>query len=190
VPVPSSKQAWLRWPVSGEWGSGRGGLESWQAFAPSGGGPGQEPGPAGEVGAGGEERARTLSLIDFLADYDARRNPPAYDIGTYGLFFLRDSDLPRVPGVSLSPAAEAWLAVDFLDLPQRPEVPEELAEVLRDSAAISPHVRPEVRAVPVGTEPGESEPDPDPGLVAAVEQWIAGVWELLGAPTGAPVHRG
>lgn len=78
------------------------------------------------VGPGHEERARTLNLIDFLADYDARRNPPVYDIGRYGLFSLRDADLAGVPGVSLSPAAEPWLAVDFLDLPPRPEVPEEL----------------------------------------------------------------
>jgi AAA domain len=138
-----------------------------------------------EMPAGGEERARTLSLIDFLADYDARRNPPVYDIGRYGLFLLRDSDLPQVPGVSLSPAAEAWLAVDFVDLPTRPEIPEELAEILGDNAAISPHVRPEVRAVPVGTEPGEPEPgrdlDPDPELVAAAERWITEAWEPFAA---------
>ena len=52
---------------------------------------------------GQEERARTLSLIDFLADYDARRNPPVYDIRKYDLFLLRDADLPDVPGVRLSP---------------------------------------------------------------------------------------
>ena len=158
-------------------------MESWQAFVPGTGGPGQDPGPVAEVPAGGEERARTLSLIDFLADYDARRNPPVHDLGRYGLFLLRDSDLPEAPGVHLSPAAEAWLAVDFLDLPPRPEVPEELAEVLGDSDAVSPHVRPEVRAVPVGTEPGEPEPDQDldPELVAAAERWVTEVWEPFAA---------
>jgi hypothetical protein len=73
---------------------------------------------------GSAERARILSLIDFLADYDARRDPPVRDITTHEEFLLRDSDLPAVPGVSLTPAAEAWLTVEFQDLPQRPDVPE------------------------------------------------------------------
>ena len=94
---------------------------------------------------GAEERARTLSLIDFLADYDARRNPPVYDIGRYDLFLMRDADLPGVPGVNLSPAAQAWLTVDFLDLPPRPEVPDDLVGLLGETADISPHARPEVR---------------------------------------------
>jgi very-short-patch-repair endonuclease len=129
--------------------------------------------------AGTEERARTLSLIDFLADYDACRNPPVYDIKRYDLFLLRDADLPAVPGVSLSPAAEAWLTVDFLDFPQRLEVPAELVDLLGDSATISPHVRPEVRARPDGAEP--DEPGPGPALVAAAEQWIMAVWEPFAA---------
>jgi hypothetical protein len=35
------------------------------------------PAPSAAPSAGQEERARTLSLIDFLADYDATRNPPS-----------------------------------------------------------------------------------------------------------------
>jgi hypothetical protein len=102
---------------------------------------------------GAEERPRTLSLIDFLADYDATRNPPVHDISKYRLFLLRDAHLPTVPGVRLSPAAEAWLTVDFLDLPARPEVPAELAELLGETASISPLVRPEIRPVPDAAEP-------------------------------------
>ena len=124
-------------------------MDNWQAFVPGTGGSseqlspltvpagpdGLEPAPAGTAEpppglvpsvpalTGQEERARTLSLIDFLADYDARRNPPVYDLKRYDLFLVRDADVPAVPGVSLSPAAEAWLTVDFLDLPPRPEVP-------------------------------------------------------------------
>src|ERR1700704_4718964 len=97
-----------------------GDVENWENFAPSAGGSREQPAPT--TSRGSEERARTLSLIDFLADYDARRNPPVYDIKRYDLFLLRDADLPRGPGIGLSPEAEAWLAVDFLDLPQRPEV--------------------------------------------------------------------
>jgi hypothetical protein len=139
------------------------------------------------VSPGSEERARTLSLIDFLADYDARRNPPVYDIKRYDLFMLREADLPPGPGIGLSPDAEAWLAVDFLDLPQRPDVPEELVELLGDSATIGPDVRPEVRVMPDGAAPGEpaaaGEPgtEPDPALVTAAEQWIAAVWEPFAA---------
>jgi hypothetical protein len=119
--------------------SGSGDVNEWQAFVPGAGGFGEQPWSSVMVSTGSEERARTLSLIDFLADYDARRNPPVYDITRYGLLMLRGTDLPDVPGVSLSPAAEAWLTVDFLDLPPRPGVPGELVALLGESAAISPH---------------------------------------------------
>ena len=98
-------------------------MENSQVFMPGMGGSGEQPDLSVAVSTGPEERARTLSLIDFLADYDARRNPPVYDIKRYDLFLLRDTDLPVVPGVGLSPAAEAWLTVDFLDFPPRPEIP-------------------------------------------------------------------
>ena len=95
-----------------------------------------------------DERTRALNLIDFLADYDSQRNPPVYDIRQYDLFLLRAAGIPDIPGVRLSPAADAWLTVDFMDLPPRPEMPEELVPVMGDSAAISPQVRPEVPAPP------------------------------------------
>ncbi len=142
------------------------------------------------VPTGQEERARTLSLIDFLADYDATRNPPVYDISKYRLFMLRDDDLPTVAGVRLSPAAEAWLTVDFLDLPARPEVPTDLVEVLGESASISPLVRPEIPSVPDVTEPewpgtreviDDGQSEPDPALLASAEQWVATVWEPFAA---------
>ncbi len=107
-----------------------------------------------------DERARVLSLIDFLADYDARKNPPVHDVRRYEEFLLRDADLPGVPGVSLSPAAEAWLSVDFLDLPARPEVPGDLVALLGDSAAISPQVRPEVRATAGSAAPAAADAGP------------------------------
>jgi very-short-patch-repair endonuclease len=159
-------------------------VNEWQAFVPGTGGSGEQPWSSVAVSTGLEERARTLSLIDFLADYDARQNPPVYDITRYGLFLLRDTDLPDVPGVSLSPAAEAWLTVDFLDLPPRPEVPVELVALLGESSAISPHVRPVLAAVADGTIPGEPGADPDPALVSAADVWVATVWEPFAARWG------
>ena len=150
-------------------------MESSQAFMSSPDGSGEHAELPVAVSTGSQERARTLSLIDFLADYDARRNPPVYDIKRYDLFLLRDTDLPAVPGVGLSPAAEAWLTVDFLDFPQRPEVPADLVDLLGDSATVSPHVRPEVRTRSDGADP--DEPDLDPALVTAAEQWVVAAWE-------------
>jgi len=138
----------------------------------------EQPAEEQRTGAGGEipvedvpseadERARTLSLIDFLADYGARKNPPVHDVKRYEKFLLRDADLPAVPGVSLSPAAGAWLTVDFLDLPP-PEVPDDLVPLLGASAAVSPQARPEVRAGDGGTAPDSADPEaadaaePDP----------------------------
>ncbi len=87
-------------------------VENSQAIAAGGGaGSVDQSGPSGPMPAGGEERSRVLSLIDFLADYDARRNPPVYDIKKYDLFLLRDADLPPVPGIALSPGEDAWLTV-------------------------------------------------------------------------------
>ncbi len=149
-------------------------MENWQALAPSAGGSGEQPGSAAAPPSGAEERARTLSLIDFLADYDARRNPPVYDIKRYDLFLLREADLPAVAGIELSPAAQAWLTVDFLDLPPRPDVPGELAEYLGDSAAISPHVRPEVHAARADRAERADRAD-------RAEQWITAVWEPFAA---------
>jgi very-short-patch-repair endonuclease len=145
-------------------------VDNWQPFVP-GIGAGHESGESGPQPTGAEERARTLSLVDFLADYDARRNPPVYDIRKYDLFLLRDDDLPAVPGVSLSPAATTWLTVDFLDLPAPPDVPDELVPLLGETDAISPHARPWIR-----TEPDGTEPEPEPELVSGAEEWIAAVW--------------
>ena len=156
-------------------------MESSPVFVPGQGGSEERPELPVMASTRQEERARTLSLIDFLADYDARRNPPIYDIKRYDLFLLRDADLPAVPGVSLSPAGDAWMTVEFLDFPQWLEVPAELVDLLGDSATISPHVRPDVRTRPLGAEPDGPEPDPDPALVTAAEQWIMAVWEPFAA---------
>jgi very-short-patch-repair endonuclease len=180
-------------------------LDNWQAFVPPTGGTGDQPesraddprasatgappdsaadalpSPHTSLQPGAEERARTLSLIDFLADYDARKNPPVYDIGRYDLFLMRDADLPGVPGVNLSPAAQAWLTVDFLDLPPRPDVPEDLVGLLGETATISPHVRPEVPTMTDGMGAEERDAEFDPELVSAAEDWITTAWEPFAA---------
>ena len=151
-------------------------MAEWQAWERSTGDTRPQEAP-GLLATEPEERARTLSLIDFLADYDARRNPPVYDIGKYDLFLLRDADLPEVPGVRLTPAADAWLTVDFLDVPCKPEVPEELVPLLGDSASISPHLRPEIRLPDDYADSSEPRRDPQPALASAAEEWITSVWE-------------
>jgi hypothetical protein len=147
-------------------------MQNSEVFVPGDGDPEDRSGTPLAVGTGAEERARVLRLIDFLADYDARRNPPVYDVKRYDLFLLRDADLPSVAGVRLSPAAEAWLTVEFLDFPRRPDIPEDLWPLLGDGATISPHERPEVR---IGPEPGP--PAPDQAQVAAAERWIEAEWQ-------------
>jgi len=88
-------------------------VENWQAYADGAGVPGAHPGPvAAAPPLPPEERARVLSLIGFLADYEARRNRPVRDTKAYDLFLLRDADLPEAAAVRLSPREQAWLTVD------------------------------------------------------------------------------
>ena len=89
-----------------------------------------------------------------------------------------------MPGVRLTPGGDAWLTVDFLDLPAAPEVPDALAGLLGETAAISPHVRPEVPEAhePAGGEaPEGTDTGPDPRLIAAAGRWITDVWEPFAA---------
>ena len=168
-------------------------MKNWQAFGPGNGEPGEQHWPpTAESPTGRDERTRILSLISFLADYDARRNPPVYDIKKYDLFLLRDADLPEVPGIRLSPAADAWLTVEFLDLPARPDVPDELAGLLGESSEISPRIRPVIRVRADDAEP--DEPDTDLPLVEAAAHWIEAVWEPFSvrwaeATTAKALHR-
>ena len=84
-----------------------------------------------------------------------------------------------MPGVSLTPAADAWLTVEFLDLPPRPDVPEELVPLLGDSAGISPYARPEIRVPDGERTPSEPGGDADPALRTDAEEWITSVWEAF-----------
>ena len=44
-----------------------------------------------------EAAERVDSLIDFLAAYDARKNPPVHDIAQYKMELVREGDVPALP---------------------------------------------------------------------------------------------
>lgn len=109
------------------------------------------------------DRSRILHLLDFLAAYDSRKNPPVQDIGDYGLFLLRDSELQQSESVRLTPSSDVWLTVDFVELPGL-KVPAQVAEALVDGASISPRQRPVL-----SSEVEES-------VANDAEQWIEDTW--------------
>jgi very-short-patch-repair endonuclease len=114
--------------------------------------------------APGDDRSRILHLLDFLAAYDSRKNPPVRDIADYGLFLLREPALLKSESVRLTPGADIWLTVDFVELPNRPEVPSDIAELLHDGASISAHRHPNLRA------------DLEPSDVQRANRWIEQAW--------------
>jgi very-short-patch-repair endonuclease len=117
-----------------------------------------------------ETKERVLGLIDFLAAYDARKNPPIHDIATYGLYLLRDVDLPRAPGVHLSPLSDAWLTVDFVELPPCPACPAPLARMLAGLESADLEHRPEVVLPDELTERDFADAE-------AAERWLAEEWD-------------
>lgn len=121
----------------------------------------------------GPVRERVLKLIDFLSDFDAIRNPPVYDINTYSLYRCEQEQVPDVSGVTVTQGAEHWLCVEFLELPNRPALPPELAGLLGAEGEISPHERPVLHT-------GDDDEVIDPSeqqLRARAEAWVATEWE-------------
>lgn len=126
-----------------------------------------------------DDRERVSQLIDFLGDLDARRNPPVYDIGRYGLFLLREVDLPREnEAVALTPYADAWLTADFAELPEPPALPDELAGLIAEEAARDPHQPPEIMSGRDTDELAEEELSDaaDEQLVERARRWIDQDW--------------
>ena len=92
-----------------------------------------------------DDRDRVSQLIDFLGDLDARRNPPVYDIRRYGLYLVREADLPHENGaVRLTPHADAWLTADFAELPEPLVLPSELVGVIASEDARNPDQQPQI----------------------------------------------
>jgi hypothetical protein len=88
-----------------------------------------------------DDRSRILHLLDYLAAYDSRKNPPVQNIDDYGLFLLRETELQSSENVRLTPSADVWLTVDFVELPGL-KVPQQIVDALRDGSSISPRQRP------------------------------------------------
>ena len=117
-----------------------------------------------------DAHGRVLRLLDFLAAYDASKNPPVHDIATYGLYLLRSADLPDVDGVRLTPSADTWLTVDFVDLPAKPVVPADLEPVLGPAAVLTAKTRPTIE---LPDEPTETDLD----LALQAEDWLLQTWQ-------------
>ena len=115
---------------------------------------------------------RVLKLIDFLSDYDAQRHPPVHDINDERLYRLDEQQLPDVPGVALTPGADTWLSVDFVNLPTRPEPPDDIAAAIRRPIRAS--APPDLLLVAVESDEVMAQ---TAEIRRMAERWIADVWQ-------------
>lgn len=137
-----------------------------------------------------EHSERVAQLLAFLSAYDARRHPPVHNIAEYKLELLRDNELPDSPAARVTGGAEAWLTVDFVELPARPPVPDHLVELLGPTSGLSATVRPVV-SLPepasdqagsdLGGEEGAEDPteltDDQLELFVEAEAWVGSTWQ-------------
>lgn len=133
-------------------------------------------------------RDNVLGLIDFLSAYDARRNPPVRDITDFRMFRLREDALPEHPAINLAATADAWLTVDFIDLPAAPFVPEDLRPLLVSGLPLSMNGAPVVAAdwpEELSVSPGETgdvratsvdEEKRRAALLAEAAAWVQTTW--------------
>lgn len=140
------------------------------------------------VGSSTGVRDNVLGLIDFLSAYDARRNPPVRDITDFRMFRLREDALPNHPAVKLAETAEAWLTVDFIDLPAAPIVPGDLRPLLVSGLPLSMNKVPVVasdRPEELSVYPGETgdvwatsvdEDERRAALLAEAAAWVQTTW--------------
>ena len=117
---------------------------------------------------------RVLKLIDFLSDYDAQRHPPVHDINDERLYRLDEQQLPDVPGVALTPGADTWLSVDFVNLPPRLEPPDDIAAAIRRPIRAS--APPDLLLVTAESADDE-EMAQNAEIRRMAERWIADVWQ-------------
>src|SRR5205085_10860657 len=111
-------------------------------------------------------RAKTGALLDFLGDYYRLSSPSIRDIRDYKDFVLRQAELPMVPGVELTPAAEVWLTSTLVPHPEPPAIPSELEPWLSE------------RTVSPKQPPGLAEPEEGgaPPPTEVYELWLAVGW--------------
>jgi very-short-patch-repair endonuclease len=117
-----------------------------------------------------QTRSRVLDVLEFLSALHARRHPPVHDISKYSLDLIRDVALPSSPGVTLSPAGSSWLTVDFVQIPLRPALPDDLAAFVVNrtwSHLDAPRVM----------DVDDDSTDDERAAIARTERWIAEVWQ-------------
>ena len=117
------------------------------------------------------ETERVLQLIDFLDAFAARKNPPVRAIAGYGQFCLREDEMPIARGVMLTPGAATWISIDFVDLPDCPELPVGLEELLGPATKIGPFEPPRA------TDPGAGEGEVSAERIRHAQDWVEEFWQ-------------
>lgn len=112
--------------------------------------------------------SRVSALLDFLEGFHRLARPPVRDIAEYADFVLRESQLPVVPGVGLTPGGVAWLSCRLVEHEPFPVVPEELAPWITRQT-LSPVTRP---SVPLTDDSG----DKDLEAALKVDEWGDTTW--------------
>lgn len=76
-----------------------------------------------------DTREQLGSLISYLRDLHALRNPPIRNIADHGALRLDPQRSNGLPGVSLQPGGDVWLTADLLVPPTEPDLPGHLLEL-------------------------------------------------------------
>jgi very-short-patch-repair endonuclease len=117
-----------------------------------------------------QTRSRVLSVIDFLSALHARRHPPVHDISKYGLDLIREASLRLSPGVSLSPSNSAWLTVDYIEVPPRPQIPDDIVFIVANPVIWSHLEAPCARSL------GDESTDEERTAAEQLQRWVEATW--------------
>ncbi|WP_166442033.1 AAA domain-containing protein [Nakamurella flava] len=120
-------------------------------------------------------RDQALRLIDYLVAFEAIRNPPVRRTADHRLFRIDAAALPTHPAVTVHPGEDRWLTVDFVDLPEPPAVPDEIAALLME-----PSVRPDTEPsiIPAAADATVEQVAAWEQLTRPARDWVSGVWAL------------
>jgi very-short-patch-repair endonuclease len=110
-----------------------------------------------------DTRDQLGSLISYLRDLHALRNPPVRNIAAHSAFRLDPQRLSEMPGVMLRPSPDTWLTTELLVPPNEPALPGDLIDI----------------AVPrlVSGDRPVARADTDEAGKARLEQWARSVWD-------------